>query len=126
MAEYPDVDLVRAATLMDLIQKQATVTPRLTHLSALAHSELLEMDQAAQAWADEVAKEKEAEKAEAAAVEAARVATEQAAAEEANRASAGRTAEAAQAKAIPATQFDKPDLTDPVATGSAGNPVRRA
>lgn len=58
MAEIPNIDFGRAATLMDVVQKVAGVAPAFTALSSVAMGELKEMNEAAQEYLNELGRER--------------------------------------------------------------------
>ena len=79
MTEKPNlpIDFERAANLMDVVQKVASVAPAYTAISSVAMMELKEYNEAAQAYLNELGKQRlEAEQEAAAELEAARVANE--------------------------------------------------
>lgn len=69
MAEKPNlpIDFERAANLMDVVQKVASVTPTYTALSSVAMMELKEYNNAAQEYLTEIGKQRLAEEQAAAA-----------------------------------------------------------
>lgn len=58
MPDHVDIDFERAAVLMDVVQKQATVVPRYMALSSVALAELNEMNDIAQHYLDDLAQER--------------------------------------------------------------------
>jgi hypothetical protein len=95
MAEKPDlpIDFERAANLMDVVQKVASIAPTYTALSSVAMMELKEYNEAAQEYLNEIAQQRaEAEQEAAAEAEQERL--------------------AAEPKAVPAKTFG--DFTEPV------------
>lgn len=67
MADTPDLDFERAATLMDVVQKVAAIAPAYMAISSLAMVELKEMNIEAQQYLDDLGKERLAKEQEAAA-----------------------------------------------------------
>lgn len=99
MAEYHNIDFANAATLMDVVQKVASVSPAYMALSGVAMMELKEMNEEAQAYLNELGAE--------------RLKAEQDAAAKLNAESQAQ-AEANQPRAIPANQLRSVTPGEPV------------
>lgn len=77
MPDHLDIDFERAANLMDVVQKVASVAPAYTALSGVAMGELKKYNETAQEYLNELGKERLAAEQEAAAeAEQARLASE--------------------------------------------------
>lgn len=58
MAEIPNIDFEHAATLMDVVQKVASVAPAYMAISSVAMAELKEMNEEAQAYLNQLGQER--------------------------------------------------------------------